>query len=76
MASDPERAQAQTYQALVLRYEDLGAQIQALIEKHGGHSENIPPAEMSLYRQLAEQRDDLYSQIKEIEASWLDDTPL
>lgn len=76
MTNDPEREQAQTYQALVLRYESLGTQIQTLIEKHGGHSENIPPDEMTLYRRLAEQRDDLYGQIKEIETSWLDDNPL
>jgi hypothetical protein len=69
-----EREQAQTYRSLVLRYEEIGNQIQALIDKHNGHSENMSPEDMGVYRQLAEQRDELYNQIKDIEASWLDDS--
>lgn len=66
-------SQAQTYQAVVLAYEQVGAQIQTLIQTYGGHSDSIPPEQMRLYRQLAAQRDELYDQLKAIEASWLAD---
>lgn len=66
-----EDQQAQAYQAVVLAYEQVGSQIHALIQRYGGHSDAIPPDQMNHYRQLAAQRDDLYNQLKTIEASWL-----
>jgi hypothetical protein len=71
MSSDSE--QAQTYQRLVQEYETLGNQIQDLIRRTGGHTENMSPSDMQIYRQLACLRDDLYNQIKAIEAEWLED---
>lgn len=61
--------QVQTYQELVLAYEQLGEQIQALI---GGQTKDMSPTAMHEYRQIAAQRDDLYNQIKAIEAVWGD----
>lgn len=71
MSGDSE--QAQLYQNLVLAYEELDKKIDALMESVGGHSENMSPKDLASYRQLAQERDDLYNQIKEIEASWLDE---
>ncbi|NJL92760.1 MAG: hypothetical protein HC915_03035 [Anaerolineae bacterium] len=66
-----EQSRVQRYQALVLRYEQIDAEIDALLEQHGGHSENLSDQDRETYRQLAEQRSDLYNQIKSIEAEWL-----
>jgi hypothetical protein len=71
MSDDSE--QAQFYQKLVQEYETLGNQIQDLIRRNGGHTENMSPSDMQIYRQLASLRDDLYNQIKAIEAEWLED---
>jgi len=60
--------QIQEYRQLVERYEAAGEQIQALIRKNGGHSENMSREDMDAYRQLASERDELYDRIKTIEA--------
>lgn len=65
--------QAQRYQNLVLAYEELDKKIDALMESVGGHTENMSPEGLQHYRQLAAERDELYNQIKEIEAGWLND---
>ncbi len=65
--------QAQHYQNLVLAYEELDKKIDALMESVGGHTENMSPEDLQRYRQLAAERDELYNQIKEIEAGWLND---
>lgn len=70
MSGESERAQA--YQNLITRYEAVGQKIQALIDENGGHTENLAPEEMQKYRALAAERDDLYSQLKALESSWLD----
>ncbi len=67
-------SQAQQYQKLVLAYEALDQKIDALMESVGGHSENMSPADLATYRQLAQERDELYNQMKEIEAGWLDES--
>lgn len=65
--------QAQHYQNLIAEYEGLSQQIQALLDANAGHTENLAEADMLKYRQLAKRRDELYDQIKSIEASWLDE---
>jgi hypothetical protein len=71
MAEDREQVQA--YQKLVVSYEAKGEEIAALMERNGGHTENMSDADMHLYRQLAQERDDLFNQIKEMEANLLQD---
>lgn len=68
-----ESEQAQAYRKLVLAYEELDQKIDALMESVGGHSENMSPDDLAIYRRLAQERDELYNQIKEIEAGWLDE---
>ncbi|HLA42525.1 MAG TPA: hypothetical protein VJZ27_03760 [Aggregatilineales bacterium] len=65
--------QIQEYRELVERYEVIGEQIQALIRKNGGHSENMSGADMQTYRQLASERDELYDRMKTIEANLLNE---
>src|SRR3990172_31417 len=55
MSEDKE--QVQVYQKLVLSYEALDEQIDALLERNGGHTENMSEADRQTYRQLAHERD-------------------
>ena len=68
-----EQEQVQHYKQLVLDYEAVDAKVDALLENNGGHTENMSASDMQTYRQLASQRDDLFNQIKAIEAGWLAD---
>ena len=68
-----EQEQVQHYKQLVLDYEAIDAKVDALLENNGGHTENMTTSDMQTYRQLAAQRDDLFNQIRAIEAGWLAD---
>lgn len=68
-----EREQVQAYQKLVLAYEAKGEEIAGLMERNGGHTENMSEADMHLYRQLAQERDDLFNELKAMEAALLRD---
>jgi len=71
--ADNSQETAQQYRQLVEDYESIGEDIQILIRKYGGHTENMTPDAMRQYRQLATQRDELYNKIKIIEADWFKD---
>lgn len=64
--ADP-RGLVQQYQALVARYEALDEEIDALLMAYGGHTEDIPFIELARYRKLARERDDLESEMRELE---------
>lgn len=68
-----EQEQVQHYKQLVLDYEAVDAKVDALLENNGGHTEKMSASDMQTYRQLASQRNDLFNQIKAIEAGWLAD---
>ena len=55
------------YQALVLAYEALDKEIDALIMAHGGSSEKMPPEDLARYRDLARKRDDIQGEMHELE---------
>ncbi|MFN8378571.1 MAG: hypothetical protein U0452_07855 [Anaerolineae bacterium] len=57
----------QHYQALVARYEALDEEIDALLMVHGGHTEDMPYIDLARYRKLARERDELESEIRELE---------
>ncbi len=57
----------QRYQALVTRYEALDEEIDALLMSHGGHTEDMPFLDLARYRKLARERDELESEIRELE---------
>ncbi|MDZ4764618.1 MAG: hypothetical protein SGI73_08700 [Chloroflexota bacterium] len=59
--------QVQTYRQLVLRYEALDEEIDALIMAHGGTSEKMPAADLRRYRDLARQRDELLNEMRLME---------
>jgi len=66
-----ESARAKTYQELVLRYEALGASIHHLLQAHGGRTDKLPGEALKRYRQLAEERDTLFSELQALEQEWL-----
>ena len=55
------------YQELVLAYEALDKEIDALIMAHGGSSEKMPQEDLERYRLLARRRDDLQGEMHELE---------
>ena len=59
--------QVQKYRKLVLLYEALNSQIDALLMQHGGVTENMPPESIAQYRKLARQRDDVQNEMRELE---------
>lgn len=61
------QAQIEHYRQIVLRYEALDGEIDKLIMAHGGTSEKMPPEDLRRYRELARERDDLYSEMRAME---------
>lgn len=57
----------QTYQQMVLKYEALDEEIDALLTRFNGATENMPDQEFVHYRHLAYERDETYNQMKELE---------
>ena len=60
-------ALVQKYQTLVLEYEALDKEIDALIMAHGGSSEKMPLEDLERYRDLARKRDDVQGEMHELE---------
>ena len=60
-------ALVQKYRKLVLVYEALDKEIDALIMAHGGSSEKMPSEDLERYRNLARQRDDVQGEMHELE---------
>ena len=65
--SDPDFGDVKRYQDIVLQYEALDEQIDALIMQYDGMSENMPPDAYARYRELARQRDDLFNEMRALE---------
>ncbi len=65
--------QVQDYRRVVLQYEALDEKIDSLLAKHGGDAEAMSMAELSRYRELARERDDLFNEIRTLEQTLLHD---
>lgn len=59
--------QVQEYRRLMLEYEDLDGQVDALLAACNGATENMPDEEYERYRELARRRDGVYHQMKALE---------
>lgn len=68
--------QVQYYRKVVLMYEALDEEIDALIMAHGGTSDKMPSEDLRRYRDLARQRDELLNEMREIEQKLLADDEL
>lgn len=72
-AQDPA-ARVREYQDSVLAYEALDAEIDALLESAGGHTEALSDEQYIRYRELADLRDLAYNRMKALERGLLDET--
>ncbi len=66
--------QVQAYQKIVLEYEALDEQIDALLAQHHGGTEKMSPEALAQYRDLARRRDEVYNLMKALEQQLLDDS--
>ncbi len=65
--------QVQNYRKLVLIYEALQKQINALIMASGGNSEQMSEEDRTRYRGLANRRDEVLNEIRVLEQRLLDE---
>ena len=63
----------QLYRKLVLEYEALDEQIDALLASHNGATEKMSDEDFESYRNLAHRRDYVYNQMKAVEQLVLGD---
>lgn len=68
-----DKTRVELYQQLVIEYEELDEQIDELLMRNSGHTEGMPDADYSFYRQLAERRDEIHNRIQALENALLDD---
>lgn len=66
-------ALVQQLKKITLAYEALDEQIDTLLAKYGGQSENMPQSAYDKYRTLATKRADLYNQMKALERQLFDE---
>lgn len=59
--------QIQEYQKLVLQYEAVDEEIDALLARHNGSTEKMSDSDYEHYRELANHRDYIYNQMKTLE---------
>lgn len=64
--SDDLQARVAQYNALVLEYEALDAEIRAYLTQHG-KTDELRESRLVAYREMARRRDDLFSEIRSIE---------
>ena len=63
----PDIERVQAYQKLVLEYEALDEEIDGLLARHQGATENMSDDDYERYRDLADRRDQVYNQLKILE---------
>ncbi|GAB4334237.1 MAG: hypothetical protein Kow00117_17830 [Phototrophicales bacterium] len=73
MSSDDMLDQVQHYRSIVATYEQLRQEINKLLMKYGGGTENMPAEDLQRYRKLAHERDEIASEMRWLEQQLLDD---
>jgi hypothetical protein len=63
-SNDDMLKRVQDYRTLVLRYEQLDEEIDAMLEAHGGGTEQMSEEDRLRYRDMARERDDLQNEIR------------
>lgn len=61
------------YRRLVLEYEQLDEQIDALLTANDGGTEAMSDEDYRHYRELRDHRDEIHSQIKQLESELFDE---
>jgi len=62
-----EMSLVQQYQKLVLEYEALDEEIDGLLARNNGATENMSDEDYERYREMANHRDYVYNQMKALE---------
>ncbi|NDJ84600.1 MAG: hypothetical protein GYB66_01830 [Chloroflexi bacterium] len=68
-----DKAQVERYQQLVLEYEKLAAEIDGLLMRNDGGTEEMSDEDYRRYRKLADQRDEVHNQLRHLESILFDD---
>lgn len=66
--------QVAEYNQLVEKYHLLDTEIDDLLMKYDGHTENMPTQAMKQYRELASQRDDAFNAMRALEQTLFSDS--
>ena len=67
------KQQVAIYQRIVEQYEQLDEEIDNLLMAHDGRSDRMSAEAHARYRNLANQRDELYNEMRALEQSLLSD---
>lgn len=70
---DENLRKVQDYRKVVLIYEALDAEIDRLIMDNGGGTEKMSSGDFVRYRELAQQRDEVFNQMRAMEQELLDE---
>lgn len=70
---DNTQDKIQRYRQIVLQYEQVDAEIDALIMAADGMPDKMSPADLKRYRDLAHQRDELQNEMRWLESQLLDE---
>jgi hypothetical protein len=68
-----DKGQVEQYRQFVLEYEQLDEEIDTLLERNHGGTEDMSKGDYQHYKELAARRDDVYNEIKALEATLLND---
>ena len=71
--SNDTQDKVQMYREIVLQYEQLDEQIDALIMAADGMPDKLSPEDLVLYRDLARRRDDLQNEMRWLEQQLMDE---
>lgn len=64
----------QAYRDVVLQYEAAHAAVNALLAANNGASENMTEADLSTYRHLARERDELFNEMRWLESQLFEES--
>ena len=72
-ASDDTHDKLERYRAIVLQYEQLDEEIDALIMASNGIPDHMPPEDRARYRDLARRRDEVQNEMRWLESQLMED---
>jgi hypothetical protein len=74
LSEDEARQRVKAYEQAVIAYETMDREVDQLLQKAGGHTKDLSDALYARYRELADQRDLAYNQMKALEEGLLSDS--
>lgn len=68
-----DKDKVEQYRQLVLEYEKLDEEIDALLTRNKGGTEDMSKDDYQQYKELATRRDEVYNEVKALESTLLND---